>query len=136
MKALKKGFAPLGRRNKSDSHLQLKGFTLSELMIAAAILLIAVLGLLAAFINCMLLNESNNNLVTAVNDAQYILEQLKGLSYSEIAAYTPPVLNNLSNETISLSRSIGTRIAEVTVGVSWTERQRSRNFQLSTRIAQ
>ncbi len=136
MKAAEKGFSPLHRRNKSDSPSHLKGFTLSELMIAAAILLIAVLGLLAAFINCMLLNESNNNLVTAVNDAQYILEQLKGLSYSEIAAYTPPVLNNLSNETISLSRSIGTRIAEVTVDVSWTERQRSRNFQLSTRIAQ
>jgi Tfp pilus assembly protein PilV len=113
-----------------------KGFTLSELMIATAILLVAILSLLAALINTILLNESNNNLVMAVNDAQYVLEQMKGLPYSQIASFTPPTFNNLNNETITLSQSPGTKITEVTVNVSWTERQRNRNFQLSTRFAE
>jgi general secretion pathway protein I len=113
-----------------------RAFTLLELMIAVAILLIAILSLLAAFINCILLNESNRNLVTATNDAQYVLEQIKSLAYSDIAAYTAPTFNNLTDELIALDRSIGSTIAEVTVDVSWTERQRNRSAQLSTRIAE
>lgn len=112
-----------------------RGFTLPELLLAMAILLGAVLGLLTTFIYCVLLNESNNNLVVAANDAQYVLEQIKGLNYNDIDDYLPPTFNNLNNETVTLSRSIGSQIAEVTVDVNWTERQRQRSFQLTTRIA-
>lgn len=112
-----------------------KAFTLSELMIATAILVVAIAGLLLLFIHCMFLNEANNNLVTAVNDAQYVLEQIKVLPYSSIAAYTPPSFNNLSQEAITISCSVGVSIAEVTVNVNWQERLKNRNFQLSTRIA-
>jgi prepilin-type N-terminal cleavage/methylation domain-containing protein len=112
-----------------------KGFNLVELMIASGILLIVLSGLMVTFVYGILLNESNNNLVIATNDAQYVLEQIKGLAYSAISSYPAPTFYNLNNETITLSRSIGTRIAEVTVDVSWTERQRQRSFRLSTRIA-
>lgn len=115
-----------------------RGFTLSELMIAASILLIAILGLLAVLINCTILNEANNNLVTAVNDAQYVLEQIKCLAYADIATYAPPELKQInSSETISLTRNYIdlNRLVEVTVDVDWVERQRNKNFQLSTRIA-
>ncbi|OGX18538.1 MAG: hypothetical protein A3K83_07610 [Omnitrophica WOR_2 bacterium RBG_13_44_8b] len=115
---------------------QNKGFSLMELMLAVAILLIAVLGLLSTFINCILLNESNRNLVTAANDAQYVLEQIRSLAYGDIATYAAPAFTNLNGEAITLTRSIGAEIAEVTVDVSWTERQRNRSFQLSTRFAQ
>lgn len=118
-----------------------KGFTLSELMLAAAILLIAISGLLVAFIGCILLNESNNNLVIAVDDAQYVLEQIRNSAYSEISNFinnfNPSQFSNLNNETITFPNpNIGARIAEVNVNVSWTERQGQRNFQLSTRIAE
>ncbi|MFH0791519.1 MAG: prepilin-type N-terminal cleavage/methylation domain-containing protein [Candidatus Omnitrophota bacterium] len=115
----------------------IRGFTLSELMIASAILLIAILGLLAVLINCMILNDANNNLVIAVNDAQYVLEQIKGLAYADIAAYIAPVFSNLNSETISLTRNYIdlNRLVEVIVDVNWVERQRNKNFQLSTRIA-
>jgi prepilin-type N-terminal cleavage/methylation domain-containing protein len=116
-----------------------RGFSLMELMIAVAILLVAILGLLAAFINCILLNESNNNLGVAASDAQYVLEQIKGLAYSGIATYTAPAFTNLTGETITLTRLILARpkgdLTEVTVKVSWTERQRNRDVSVSTRIA-
>lgn len=115
----------------------IRGFTLSELMIASAILLVAILGLLAVLINCLFLNEANNNLIIAVNDAQYVLEQIKCLAYSDIAAYAPPEFINLNSETISLTRNYIdlNKLVEVTVDVNWVERQRNKNFQLSTRIA-
>ena len=111
------------------------GFTLLELLIATAILLTVLSGLMLTFVSCILLNESNSNLIKAVNDAQYILEQVKGLAYNQIATYTSPVFNNLNNESITLSRSIGSRIAEIVVTVNWVERQRLRSFVLATRIA-
>lgn len=110
-----------------------------ELMIAVAILLVAILSLLAAFINCILLNESNNNLGLAAKDAQYVLEQIKGLAYSDIATYTAPAFTNLTGEAITLTRLTLARpkgdLTEVTVKVSWTERQRNRDVSVSTRIA-
>lgn len=114
-----------------------KGFSLIELVVSIAILLIAISGLLVTFISCILMNESNSNLVTAVNDAQYVLEQIKGLAYDDIDAYTPPTFTNLYNETIPQPTTveIASGIKEVTVSVNWTERQRNRAFVLSTRIA-
>ncbi len=134
-----RGFTPLEiPRGQKSKKKFLTGFTLSELMIASAILLVAILGLLALLINCALLNESSNNLVTAVNDAQYVLEQIKCLAYSDIATYAPPALKQINNsETITLTRNYidPNKLVEVTVNVNWVERQRNRNFQLSTRIA-
>ena len=112
-----------------------KGLTLSELMLAVAILAVVIAALLSLAVSCLLLNESNNNLMKASNDAQYVLEQIKALAYSGISGYAPPAFNNLPDETIVLTRSVGSHIAEVTVNVGWQERQRQRSFQLTTRIA-
>lgn len=117
-----------------------KGFTLLELMIAAAILLIAIVGLLFAFVNCILMNESNNNLVIAANDAQYVLEQIKARTYEDIDdfinTFNPSEFSNLNNEEITFpDTTIGASIATIIVNVRWTERQRERNFRLSTYVA-
>jgi len=143
MKLSDKGFTPLqiqGNINNNSrlpkGNLSITGFTLTELMIAMGILLIAISGLLTTFVYCILLNESNNNLVTAANDAQYVLEEIKGLAYNNINSYTPPAFNNLENETIPNPTVVEiSGIKEVTVNVSWSERGRSRNWTLSTRIA-
>lgn len=112
-----------------------KGFTFVELVIAIAILLVVISGITFSFVQCVLLNESNGNLVTAVGDAQTVLEQIKELAYEDIANYNPGEFTNLQAETITLEYSIGSRISEVTVNVTWSEKQRQRSFQLSTRIA-
>jgi prepilin-type N-terminal cleavage/methylation domain-containing protein len=111
------------------------GFTLIEVMIAALILLIVLSGSISTIVYCILLNDTNQNTTTAINDAQFVLEQIKGLAYSEIAGYVPPGFSNLNNQTIAVNTSLGAKISEVTVNVGWDERQRQRSFQLSTRIA-
>lgn len=112
-----------------------RAFTLLELMVTVVILLLGIGGGLLSFTYCFLLNESNGNLVTAVNDAQYVLEEIRRLPYGNISNYTAPVFTNLNNENISLTRSLGTEIGEVTVNVDWEERQRQRSFSLSARFA-
>jgi prepilin-type N-terminal cleavage/methylation domain-containing protein len=112
-----------------------RGFTLLELMVSVVILLMGIGGALLSFTYCFLLNESNNNLVTAVNDAQYVMEEIRQVAYANISNYTAPSFTNLNNESISLNRSLGTEIGEVTVNVNWEERQRQRSFSLSARFA-
>jgi Tfp pilus assembly protein PilV len=114
------------------------GFTLSELVLASAILAVAICGLLAAYVNSILMNESSSNLAKAANDAQYVLEQVKGLSYAGISTYVPPTFTNLTNEAITLAPApyeSSSGIKQVTVNVNWIERQRNRTFSLTTRIA-
>ena len=113
------------------------GFTLLEAMVAVAILLIAICSLLAALVNCLLLNESNNHLVTAFNDAQYVLEQIKQEAFDNIDSYTSPELSNLNNEDIPQPdvTDITSNLKEVTVDVNWSERGNPKNISLSTRIA-
>jgi lipopolysaccharide export system protein LptC len=115
-------------------------FTLSELMLASAILLVAILGLVSLLMNCIFINEFNNHLVTAVNDAQYVLEQIKNLSYNQIGYYTsnfdPSHFSNLKQEEITFPTvNLGTDITEVKVKVRWTERGHDTNTELSTLIA-
>jgi prepilin-type N-terminal cleavage/methylation domain-containing protein len=117
-----------------------KGFTLTELMIAMGILLIVISGLMSTFIYCILLNESNNNLVTAANDAQYVLEQIKARTYGDIGdfinKFKPDEFSNLKDEKITFpDTTIGVSIATIIVNVRWTEKQRVRDFRLSTRVA-
>ena len=111
------------------------GFTLSELMIAAVILVVVIVGLLSVSVSCLLINESNKSLTIAANDAQYVLEQIKGLTYSQIPSYTPGTFSNLNGEAVTVSVSSGSTVTGVTVNVNWTERQRQRTFSLATRIA-
>ncbi len=113
------------------------GLTLLEVVFTSAILLIAIAALLYTFVNCILLNASNKELLTAANDAQYVLEQVKSLAFSQIESYTPPVFTNLLNESIPVPTvsSISSRVKQVTVNVSWTDkRRRTRDFSLTTRI--
>jgi len=111
------------------------GFSLLELLIAVVILTAVVTGTILTIINCLMLNETNSNIVSASNDAQYVLEQMKALSYGDLSGYTAPTLNNLQNENITLNTSIGATVSNITVTVSWQERQSNRSFSLSTYIA-
>jgi len=54
-----------------------KGFTMLELLLAAAILGFALTGMLALYTNCIFLNQSNRLLIIASSHAQYLMEGLK-----------------------------------------------------------
>lgn len=55
----------------------LRGFTLVELLIGAAILVTAIVALLGAFLGQVTLNEHARNLTWAVNDANRVMEQVR-----------------------------------------------------------
>src|SRR3989338_6633303 len=61
------------------------GFTLSELLLAAAILVFVLAGLLAIFANCLILNEANRNLTVARSHAQYIIDEIKDAAELDLA---------------------------------------------------
>jgi hypothetical protein len=109
-------------------------------MIASAILLIAILGLLTAYINFMLINEYNQHRMVAFNDAQYVLEQCKSQAYVDlddfINNYNINQFINLNNERVTFPTFVyGLRITDITVRVTWSERGNDKNIQLSTKIA-
>ena len=121
-----------------------EGFSLVETMFGVFILLAVIIPALFSFINCMLLNGTSRNLVTAANDAQYVLEQIKALDYETRiyappfpSGYTLPMFTNLNNEAVAFepAPTIGSSISKITVKVSWTERQKSRSFSLATYFA-
>jgi len=55
-------------------------------MIAAAVLVVALLGLLGVFTNCFGLNETARNLTIAINGAQERLEQIRNADFGTIIA--------------------------------------------------
>lgn len=124
-----------------------KGLTLTELLLAAAILVFVLSGILALFMNCIILNESNRNLTHATSHAQYVMEGIKHTSFADIAgdiasglwnwnaaAVAANGLTALDSENIVTTAS-GANPLQVTVTVTWNDRGvRQRNLQLQTLI--
>lgn len=100
-----------------------------------AITVLVITGAALSFVQLVFLADSSVNLTIAANDAQYVLEQLKSTAYGSISSYSAPVFYNLPQETVTLSSSVGANLANITVAVSWQEKNQTKNFSLSTYIA-
>jgi len=126
-----------------------RGLTLTELLLAAAILVFALSGILVLYTSCIILNDSNRNLTTALNHAQYIVEGIKNVPFDNIITdvnsdgnwnWNISSINNnglaaLSNETITTTAT-GTNPIVITVTVNWSDRGlRARSTTLQTSIA-
>lgn len=66
--------------------MKAKGFTLAELLLAAAILAFALTSLLGLFVSCMFLNENNRNIGIAAGHAEYVLEDIKNTAFELMKA--------------------------------------------------
>ena len=116
-----------------------KGFTLSELLLAAAILAFALSGLLLLFVNCMLLNAANRNLTIATSHAEFALEEIETTTFASIASatwnnatITSKGLTPLNNESIVITVT-GTDLKNISVLASWLDRgQKNRSTELLT----
>ena len=127
-----------------------KGLTLTELMLAAAILAFVLCGLIILFVNCSFLNEANRNLVIATTHIQYIMEQVRNTTFSQIEANNnnenwdldaaaietdPYNLEALDNEAIDTQVFQTGNPLGVSVTVSWNDRrQRPRSITLDTKL--
>jgi prepilin-type N-terminal cleavage/methylation domain-containing protein len=120
-----------------------KGFTLAELLLAAAILALALTSILTLFINCLFLNTSNNNLSIATSHGQYTLESVKNTNFTSIQSQTwdqtaisAKGLTPLDSESIVIGVT-GTDVLDVVVTVNWKDRGiRNRSLTLETLIAE
>lgn len=64
-----------------------KGFTLPELLLAAAILVFMLAGLLLLFINCIILNETNRNFTLAYSAIQTKMEEIKNTAFANLDTF-------------------------------------------------
>jgi len=125
-----------------------KGFTLPELLLAAAILLFVINSLLLLFINIGLLNETNRNLSIATSHAQFVMEGVKNADFSTLGAviaggsynYNTTSIRSaglvaLRNENI-ITQAVGANPLDVTVTVNWQNRSlKNQSFVLETLIS-
>lgn len=108
-------FTPLEKTTRKRSSLT--GFTLVELMLAAAILAFVLVGLLVVFINCILLNESNRNFILAYSALQAQMEEIKNTTNLDS-------LDALNNTAFSLS-GFPTGTSQGWIVVNGTDRLRT-----------
>jgi len=120
-----------------------RAFTLTELLLAAAILAFALTGLLMIFINCIFLNDANRNLTIAFTHAQFAMEEIKNTDFASIASQTWNNATIISKGLVPLnSESIiitvtGTEPLDVLVTVNWKDRGvRDRSTVLRTLITE
>ena len=108
--------------NKSDS-----GFTLLELMIAAAILVVAIVGLLATFTGFLSLNENSRNVSLAIAACQDKTEEIRDSDFS--ALYSTYSSTNFEPDGFPVADAEGNvyidntdpNLFEICVSVSWRE---------------
>jgi len=124
-----------------------KAFTLIELLLASTILAFVLSGLLALFCSVIAMNEANRSQFSALSHAEFVMEDIKNTTFSNIAtniqngnwdwdssAIISQGLVPLSTEQIDTSVS-GSSVLNTTVAVSWMDKgNRARNFSLSTKI--
>lgn len=120
-----------------------KGFSLVELLLAAVILAFVLTGLLALFISCIFLNDTNRNTTIATSHAQFAMEEVKNTTFASITGATwnsaviaSKGLTSLSSETIIINVT-GTDPLDITVTVNWKDRgTRNRTISLETLISE
>lgn len=119
-----------------------KGVTLAEMMIAACILLLMCAMMYLLFANCLILNQLNRERTIAMTHAEYVLEEIKNESFTNLesringvspwtaewdwdaTAISTEGLTPLNDETID-TNEVGTDsdLLDIVVNVSWTNRR-------------
>jgi len=101
------------------------GLTLVELLIAMAILILAVGGILLSYIRCIELNETAKNSSLAVQAAKSRMELIKSTTFGQIKAtydmnsFDP---NGLNGKGISYIDDSNPEFLKITVSVSWQQK--------------
>lgn len=122
-----------------------KSLTLSELLLAAVILVVALSAILIEFIACGFLNDSSRNTTRAITHAQQVMEEIKNETFANVkteinngdwdwntATINSEGLTALKNEAID-TRVSGTTLLTISTTVSWEDRNgRGRTVSLET----
>ncbi len=104
------------------------GFTLLELMITAALLVIAISGLLAIFTGLYSLNETSRKLTLAITACQDKMEEIRDSDFSTLFAtyngtsFEPDGFPSADAEGAISIDNTDPDLLEVCVSISWRER--------------
>jgi len=115
--------------------LKIKGFTLLELMLAATIIVVAMAGLLGAYVLCFNINETAKNLTLATAAAQEEIETIRNSAFTNISNAStdnPPGFEGATFNVTGLPAgnamgsvrvdSANPDLLKITVSVSWRQR--------------
>lgn len=112
----------MGRKNNKS------GFTLLELMIASAVLIVALVGLLGVFAHMISLNENSGKLTLAIAACQAKLEEMRNSSFSTLytnyngTSFNPAGFSSgEAKGAVSINNS-NPNLLQVFVSVSWRTR--------------
>ena len=128
--------------------LSKKGYTLVEVLIAAAIFGFALSVIMAGLVGCIALNAASRNYTNATQHAQLIMEEIRNVGFGNIVTnigsgtwalnsigISAKSLTPLYGEAIITSYT-GTTVLDITVTVTWSDlNSRFRSLTLKTSIA-
>ena len=106
-----------------SSHIQ-RGFTLVEVLVASAVLILATTGILLSYLRCLELNEVSRNSSLAVKVAKSKMEEIKSTAFNNIRTtfhqvnYSVP---GLTARMVSYVDDSTADLLEVTVTVCWQQ---------------
>ncbi|HNV86069.1 MAG TPA: prepilin-type N-terminal cleavage/methylation domain-containing protein [Candidatus Omnitrophota bacterium] len=122
-----------------------RGFTLVEILIALAITVPVLFGIIVSILHMYRANEVSHEVITALQDAHAVIEQIRNVSRSGLSAVTAQFpnggavagFNNLTNEQVVVTYPNATADPlAVTVTTTWTNRNRAVSRALRTRVTQ
>jgi Tfp pilus assembly protein PilV len=105
-----------------------KGFTLIEVMLAAAFLIIVLGGLLATYISCFELISTSRNLTLAVNAARGKVEEIRDYSFNQIysdydnTTFTVNEMSTGNSRGVVYVDNTNPDLLQVIVSVCWRQR--------------
>ncbi len=101
------------------------GFTLVEIMVAAAILLMAMGALLLAFVQAKQSGVASANRLEAAQIARNELEWMRAIPYGTVTGFGPRALSNTGltslSGTVESAVSVSSAYRQITVTVRWAQ---------------
>mgnify|MGYP001558631711 CR=1 FL=1 len=105
-----------------------KGFTLIEVLFAAAILTGLLVGTISFFVYCFKMQELSRNTAIAMNEARKSIEEIKSVPFADVISTCNNISNNKRNiaelplgvRTVTISNVFGSaELYDIQVAVQW-----------------
>ncbi|MBF0521468.1 MAG: prepilin-type N-terminal cleavage/methylation domain-containing protein [Candidatus Omnitrophica bacterium] len=103
----------------------IQGFTLMELMVVTVILIVAIGGILATYIQCLAISEISRNSTTAMIAAKSRLEDIKNASFDQLVTKFNKVsfsIGDLNGIGVSYVDNTNLDLYKITISVCWQQR--------------
>ena len=100
------------------------GFTLVELLVSSAILIVTIVGILVSYVRSLELAEVAKNKTIAMSAVKSRMEQIKNTAFDNIVSTYNNVTfttSNLNGTGVSYVTTVSTNVLQVTISFSWKQ---------------